>query len=113
MKLKVEWKPELERSMEDFGDMFTGYYFIENNVRYVGFASVKAERRGEGHFKALPERFKEGVCGVVIISPSIPSRALLERLGYKYNEEHHVCFWERDECEGVSFVPPSVAEVMQ
>jgi len=107
MKYLRPWNFKLEQSMEVFGEMFTGYFFIQDNVRYVGFASVKAERRGEGHFKRLSERFKEGVDMVVIISPTEPSRELLSRQGYFYDSADHVCVWLRECEDGVRFVPPS------
>ena len=94
-QVKRSWKPHLEQDMSVLGEMYKGYFFIEDDVRYVGFGSVKKERRGEGHFKALGEKLKEGMKAVVIFSPTIESRELLATQGYIYDAVEHVMAWHR------------------
>ena len=92
-----EWDTSLERPMSDFGEMYDGYYMDTDDVRIVGFAWVLPEYQGNGYFKELSEKFKNGVRKVVIISPSIKSIELLQTQGYKYFSEEHICVWERNE----------------
>jgi len=91
----TEWDEKRERSLSDFGAEYTGYYFDRDGVRTVGFGSVVPEHRGNGLFKKLNEKLKEGVREVIIVSPSVQSIELLAKQGYKYDEERHVCVWKR------------------
>jgi len=91
-----DWDFKRERPMSDFGEMYDGYYFDRDGVRTVGFATVKPEYRGKGHFKELSgEKLKRGVKAVIIISPSLPSLDLLLTQGYVYLPDLHVCVWQR------------------